>query len=361
MEIILVPSTFYTDPTYYRVLSSLRREFTARRHSSVILSGRTAANPELQIKPEPGAVCACGGRRPRSFNKFFLSYLCDLPPGAVVNFHFSGWLRSWHAPALLADELAKARLVVTFQDYRHPDLPPLTSAALVSMRKILLRAHAVTAVSGFLARMIRKDFPLVADKLFVIPNGTDVPAKANSAGRPVGRRYIFTVGRAAPYKGLDLLLFAFAKAVGKRCDADLVICGTDGRGALSNLAQKLGIADHVIFKGLLPPGKIPALMRGCLFYATAPRWESFGMAALEAMAAGKTVLASKTGGLSEFARNGRNAVLVVPADIENISSAMARLCADNELREALGRNAAATALKYSWSKIADKYIRFAYR
>jgi glycosyltransferase involved in cell wall biosynthesis len=102
-------------------------------------------------------------------------------------------------------------------------------------------------------------------------------------------------------------------------------------------------------------------MQNCLFYATTPRWESFGMAALEAMSAGKAVLASKKGGLAAFARGGRNAVLVDPEDPEAVSSALLRLSADAGLRNSLGRKALAAASEYSWVKIADKYLRSAYR
>ncbi|MBU2574151.1 MAG: glycosyltransferase [Elusimicrobia bacterium] len=72
------------------------------------------------------------------------------------------------------------------------------------------------------------------------------------------------------------------------------------------------------------------------------------------------VLAAKTGGLSEFAVNGRNAVLAAPGNIRSISAGILRLWSDGELREVLGRNAAATAPNYSWTKISGKYLKSAY-
>jgi glycosyltransferase involved in cell wall biosynthesis len=363
VKIALLPSTVHTDPTYHRVLSSLKREFISSGRGAGIFSLKTDANPGLRIMPETGALFF-GGLRARAgkdgHRLLARALAAHLPPGTVLNFHFSGWLRPWHAPVLLAEELSGVRLVITFQDYRHPDLPPLTLAARRVMRGILDRAQRVTAVSRFLARIIGRDFPSVADKLVVIPNGTDIPPAAKASPPPGPDSYIFTVGRSAPYKGLDLLLFGYAQAVEKGCAAGLIVCGTDGRGHLRELAGKLGVGGRVRFEGLVPPGKISKLMRGCLFYATTPRWESFGMAALEAMAAGKAVLAAKTGGLPEFAMNGRNAVLAAPENIKSISSGILRLWSDGKLRETLGRKAAATALNYSWEKIAAEYIKSAY-
>jgi len=356
VKITLLPSTYYSDPTYNRILSSLRREFTASGHEVSIASRATAANPRLQLELSPDSPpCGGGGRRLP-----LLQVLAKLtPPGAVLNFHFSGWLRPWHAPLLLARRLAAVKLVVTFQDYLHPDLPPLTPAAKKDLLAILDRAHGVTAVSDFLARLLRRDFPAAARKLCVVPNGADRPDKA--ARSDAGRGCILTVGRQAPYKGLDLLLFAFAKAVEKGCGSKLLVCGAGARGPLERLAAKLGLANRVEFRGVVSPAAVSGLMKNCLFYATTPRWESFGMAALEAMAAGKAVLASKTGGLAEFTGRKRGTLAVAPQDTEAAAAAILKLSADGALRKALGREAARTALGYTWKKAADKYLRLAYR
>lgn len=323
MKIVLLPSSPRRDPTYHRILSSLKREFSALGHEAVIAS---AASP-------------AGLRR-------------LLEPGSVLNFHFSGWLRPWHAPALLSLPRDTA-LAVTFQDYRHPDLPPLTARSRADLRRILAKARRVTAVSRFLAGMIKKDFPEAAHKLSVIPNGADAPPQGQA--RRTGRDYIITVGRPAPYKGLDLLLFAFAGAVQKGCSADLAVCGA--ASPLRRLAARLGIVNRVHFKGRVSHARLSALMRGALFYATAPRWESFGMGALEAMAAGKAVLASRAGGIPEFARNNCNSLLVPPGDTASLAAGLLRLCGSPALRERLGKNGAASAARFSWKKAAASYLR----
>jgi len=323
VKIVLLPSSRRRDPTYHRILSSLKREFSALGHEAVIASG--------------GAPARLRGL---------------LTPGSALNFQFSGWLRPWHAPALLSLP-AHAGLVVTFQDYLHPDLPPLTSKTRADLRRILAKARRVTAVSAFLARMIKRDFPAAARKVSVIPNGAEAPA--GGAQRRPGRDYILTVGRPAPYKGLDLLIFAFSQAVQDGCKADLAVCGS--ASPLRPLAARLGVGNRVHFKGRVSHARLSALMRGALFYATAPRWESFGMGALEAMAAGKAVLATRAGGLPEFARHGHNALLVPPGDVEALSAGLVSLCGSAALRKKLGGNGAASAARLTWRRAAAAYLR----
>ncbi len=340
MKITLLPPAYYSDPTYHRVLSGLRREFLAAGQDAEVISRTTEKNARLQLAAVPDAPLPGPSARSRSGSS-----------GGVVNFHFSGGLRPWHSRLLLRGSLAASRLVVTFQDYRHPDLPPVTAAARKELLPVLRKAHAITAVSKFLARLIKKDFPSLSEKIVVIPNGTDLPLE-----RPAGAKggYILTVGREAPYKGLDLLLFSFAKAVEKGCGEDLVICGAGARGPLGRLARKLSIEKRVKFTGVVSPVRVAALMRGCLFFATTPRWESFGMAALEAMSRGKALVASKTGGLEGVARAG--ALLVPPGDVEAAAAAILRLAGSARLRNSLGRKAAAAASGYSWKTAARKYL-----
>jgi glycosyltransferase involved in cell wall biosynthesis len=345
VKITLLPPTYYSDPTYHRVLSSLRREFLAAGHAVEVISRTTTKARPLQLRVVPDAAPPGPAARSGAAAK-----------GGVVNFHFSGGLRAWHSRLLLQGPLAAERLVVTFQDYRHPDLPPVTAASRRALLPVLRKAHRITAVSSFLARLIKADFPSMAAKVAVIPNGADLPEK--NAGAVKGA-YILSVGREAPYKGLDLLLFSFAKAVEKGCEADLVVCGTGARGPLGRLARKLGLEKRVKFTGVIAPARVAALMRGCLFFATTPRWESFGMAALEAMAAGKAVMASNTGGLAGLSRGGR-ALLVPPGDVDAAASAILRLSGSAALRKSLGRKAAAAASRYSWEAAAKRYLA-AYR
>jgi glycosyltransferase involved in cell wall biosynthesis len=264
---------------------------------------------------------------------------------------FSGLFRPWHGSLLRAFRSMRLKVVVTFQDYRHPELPQNSPARRRKLGELLVRADRVTAVSRFLLARVLADFPSIRGKSSAVPNGTDV-----MEARPVRKKpYILSIGRYSPYKGTDLLLWAYAEFLRKGHDADLVLCGPKFREKhFSGLAQRLGIGGRVRMLGLKRPEELLALRRDCLFYAAASRFETFGMAILEAMAAGKAVLATAAGGIPEFVRNGRNGLLAGP---EGLADGMARLFKDARLRERLGANGRRAAERFRWGRIAGEYLR----
>lgn len=86
-------------------------------------------------------------------------------------------------------------------------------------------------------------------------------------------------------------------------------------------------------------------------------YESFGMVALEAMACGTPVVASQVGGLAFLVQDGVNG-LVVPDDDPNLlADRLELLIRQPELREKLGRQAAAYAQEYAWEKIAQRMLQ----
>jgi glycosyltransferase involved in cell wall biosynthesis len=173
------------------------------------------------------------------------------------------------------------------------------------------------------------------------------------------RPYVLSVGRLAPYKGTDLLLMAFAGL--ERRDLDLVLCGAPFHGRhYGPLIEALRLTDRVRLTGLVAPRRVRALLEGCLFYAAAPRVETFGMAVMEALAAGKAVVATAAGALPEYLNNERNALLVSPKDVAGLSRAMDRLASSASLRARLGRAGKKTAARFTWKRAARSYLE-AYR
>jgi glycosyltransferase involved in cell wall biosynthesis len=245
----------------------------------------------------------------------------------------------------------RVRVTVTFQDYRHPEMPENTPAGKRGLDALLRRADRVTAVSRFLLDRVLADFPFIRGKSSVVPNGVDI----QEARPPRGGPYILSIGRYSPYKGTDLLLWAYAEFLRRGHDADLVLCGPKFRGKhFSGLAERLGLRGRVRMLGLKRPEELRPLRDGCLFYAAAPRFETFGMAILEAMAAGKAVLATRVGGIPEFVRHGENGLLTGP---DGLTEAMARLFKDRSLRERLAANGRRTAERFRWDKVAGEYLR----
>jgi len=135
-------------------------------------------------------------------------------------------------------------------------------------------------------------------------------------------------------KGVDVLLDAFA-ALATRAHCALWIAG-DGpeRAALEAAATRLGVAEQVSFLGRR--GDVPDLLEACDVFVLPSRQEGLGVAALEAMARARPVLASAVGGLAEIVIPEQTGLLVPPGDAAALASALERLVRDPALARRLG-------------------------
>jgi glycogen(starch) synthase len=176
--------------------------------------------------------------------------------------------------------------------------PPSASRGL---RSILRQADAVTACSRYLLDRAIYLEPAVAKKGYAIHNGIDPARFRVTTPYQHPRPYILAYGRLTYGKGFDLLLQAFARVKPLHPDLDLIIAG-DGeeRTSLEMLGSQLGLAGPVTFYGRANPQEVVSLLSGCEFAVIPSRQESFGIVALEAMATGKRVLATRVGGLAEL-------------------------------------------------------------
>jgi glycosyltransferase involved in cell wall biosynthesis len=170
----------------------------------------------------------------------------------------------------------------------------------------------------------------------------------------------FTIGwagRMVPGKGVFDLLEATALIVTKT-PARLLLAG-DGpdRPAIVRRINRLGLDDHVTLSGQVID--MPSFWAKCDIGAvpTNGLTESFGLAAVEAMACGKPVIASRTGGLGEVVHDGTTGLLVDPGDIRGIAAAIGRYARDDTLRHEHGRQARAVCeRRFDLEEIARRYL-----
>ncbi|MFH1633730.1 MAG: glycosyltransferase family 4 protein [Chloroflexota bacterium] len=169
------------------------------------------------------------------------------------------------------------------------------------LRAILLQADAVTACSQWLLDQAIEWEPSVKNKGVAIHNGIDPDRFEDKTFYPHPRHYILAYGRLSYQKGFDMLLEAFAQVALKNPDVDLILAG-DGEEREHLIAQtrRLGLGGRVIFFGRATPEEVVQLLNGCQFVVVPSRWEPFGIVALEALAAGKPVLATRVGGVVEL-------------------------------------------------------------
>ncbi|MFA6316147.1 MAG: glycosyltransferase family 4 protein [Elusimicrobiota bacterium] len=170
--------------------------------------------------------------------------------------------------------------------------------------------------------------------------------------------YIFCAARLAEYKGVDVLAMAFAEVASRVPSVRLVLAGADHSSkGLFRFLRSLGIADRVVWLGQQSHARVLELMGGSLFCILPSRRESLGGAVIEAMAMARPVVASRTGGIPELVRHGREGLLVEPKDPGALSRAMLRLLSDPGLRARLGRAARARSRLFSWESAVDAYLR----
>lgn len=192
---------------------------------------------------------------------------------------------------------------------------------------------------------------VAADRITLIPDALDearaVPVRGRAATRADlgvdGRNWVvLTAAQLVHRKGVDVLLRAFAAvrdaAVGR--DAVLVVAG-DGPEAvrLQALAASLGVAGAVRFLGNRTD--IGDLLAACDCFVLASRAEGLGVAALEALGAGKPVVASRVGGLAQLIQHEVSGLLFAAEDHAGLAAALLRVAGDAALTARLTAGGAA--------------------
>ena len=176
----------------------------------------------------------------------------------------------------------------------------------------------------------------------VVPNYVDVPDAAPLRARPA--REILFLGLVGERKGVFELLKAFALARAENDELELTIGGAGAIERARSEARRLGVADHVDFRGWVGPQEREALLARADIFALPSRNEGLPMSVLEAMARGLPVIATPVGGVPELIGDGVNGLLVPPGDAEALARAILELAGDPARRAALGRAARETIL-----------------
>ncbi len=165
----------------------------------------------------------------------------------------------------------------------------------------------------------------------VIPLFTTIPAEA----RPehAARRRVVFAGRIVAPKGIDVLIRAAQKV-----DGEFVVCGDGWRlDRARRLVRRLGVEDRVHFRGWLGTDALARELAEASVLAMPSVWpEPFGLVGIEAFAAGRPVVASATGGVRDWLRDGVNGLAVEPGDHDALAHALNELLADPDRCETMG-------------------------
>ena len=233
--------------------------------------------------------------------------------------------------------------------------------------RIVSEADRIVAANVVERAELLRDYGARASRIATIPCGVDTdlftPGDRAEARRRLGlddRPVLLWVGRIAPIKGLDTLLDTVARLREAGRAMRLLVVGgeadepTNGHEtSLRRRIEALGLGESVRFVGPQPQSVLP------LYYAAADvtvlpsYYESFGMVALEAMACGSPVIASRVGGLVTTVRDGVTGFLVPDGDVEALAERIESLVGDPELRWRLGREGVRWAAQHRWPCVAE--------
>ena len=226
---------------------------------------------------------------------------------------------------------------------------PLATVSRRNVYRNRLAASAMrflVAVSPSLGRRFCQSSSVPLDKLRVISYGTDLRAVDRVTVERVSELrqqlcfrsddiVIGSVGRLVEQKDYPTQLRAFAFAAARVPGLRMVIAG-DGplRSSLEDLTRDLGIADRVRFLGNW--NDVPALLRSVDLFALASKFEPFGMALLEAKAAGLPIVATAVNEIPEIVQDGESGLLAVPENASSMAGLFVRLAEDRALRSRFG-------------------------
>ena len=218
------------------------------------------------------------------------------------------------------------------------------------------------AVSEFSAGLLGAP----AARTQVIYGGADITRFAPEPG--ADRDGVLFVGRLTPHTGVDRLLRALPAGAGLRIAGS---AGHDPRPPERDypaLLRRLAEGRDVTFLGPVPDAALPELYRRAAvlvlpsvdrtcYGRDVPVSELLGLVALEAMASGTPVVASRIGGLAETVVDGETGFLVPPGDTEALSDRLARLVSDRRLAARLGANARdLVAQRFTWRACAERCL-----
>jgi glycogen(starch) synthase len=265
------------------------------------------------------------------------------------NAHYAGY----------AQRELKLPLVVTLQGELTMDASRIfqrSELARSVLRTALRDADVITACSRKTLRDGEEFFGQpFGDKGRVIFNAARVEEFGSAQPYQHARPYIFAIGRVVPQKGFDVLLRAYAAAEIR--DHDLLIAGDGSElASLRQMARELGIEARVVFLGRAERERVPGLFAGCSFFvlpSTAD--EGLPVVCAEAMAAGKAVVATRSGGAPEAVLHEQNGFIVERGDVPGLATAMRKLCTERAHSLKMGNLGRQRSGNFSWSTVTSEY------
>ena len=217
---------------------------------------------------------------------------------------------------------------------------------------------SVACVSNFVRTVMLKNTNLNEDVVVTIHDATFVSG-FNSNANIERKKQILFVGKISPIKGLQYMIRAIPSVIKDHPEYKFVIVGdAPYRKNIEELVNRLNVRKYVTFKGLLPRSKVCNQYLQSEIVVFPSIWqEPFGLISIEAMAAGKPLVATRVGGIPEVVRNGETGILVNSRNHKEIAEAIDFLIENSETAKEMGAHGKRIAeQKYSLNRMANEYL-----
>jgi glycosyltransferase involved in cell wall biosynthesis len=292
----------------------------------------------------------------------FVSRMRELRPDVI---HFQ-WLPVPILDRLYLEQLSRiAPLVFTVHNTNQPRGTRIQSMyQKLGWNSLFPHIQAIVAHSAYSKRRILENKWATEDKIHVVPHGVfdyyrslETSAAAPSAH---GRSVLF-FGAPEPYKGLDVLLRAFALLPPEVLnDTQLVVAGraTPNTASLQALSKSLGIDHRVVWQvGSISENDVPQIFRSATLVAIPYRYIDVSGVLMTALALGKVVVANRSGGNPDIIQDGVHGRLVDPESPESMANALQELLTNPDRLRSMERAVEGLAsADFSWTTSAQKTI-----
>lgn len=238
-------------------------------------------------------------------------------------------------------------------------------------RRTVRKAERIYAISDYLADLIRQASGrregirlLYAGVDIKLLDGQPEPAAARTRFGLGTGPLVLSLGRLVPRKGFDMALEAVALLRDDFPGLTFVVGGSGpDEDRLREMTSRLGIQQTVRFVGYVPQEDLLMWYAACDVFTMPSREdddvEGFGIVYLEANAAGKPVVAGRSGGVPDAVADGENGLLVAPESPDEIASAIRALLRDPERRRRMGENGRERIrLRFNWDSVARRLVEF---
>jgi glycosyltransferase involved in cell wall biosynthesis len=222
-------------------------------------------------------------------------------------------------------------------------------------RKVARRCGPIITSSGCSRDDIIREFRAPQENIHVIPLGVDTRLFHPRPAPRIPGRIVAVASADSPIKGVATLLRAVGKLATER-DVQLIVVGKPTAGGPTDkLASELALGDRVRFVHGISDDEVAELTASAEVACVPSLYEGFSLPAVEHMASGTPLVASRTGALPEVV--GDAAVLVQPGDPEELAAALRDLIDSPERRAALGQAAwQRVQERFTWSAVARAVV-----